>query len=109
MPLTSATQLIRLGNIQSRANRLWDDGYTYEQSRVHPQSYWVYKPNRDGCYIVNLRSEHCTCPSFEHDQTCKHFLAVRDAVEEENARADAAFEQWTLEQDARHDLLYAEF
>lgn len=86
-----------LANIASRAENLWDDGYSakLEAATAHFQHYTVKTPTGD-CYLVCLSDEpthdvfgdSCTCPAFSKYGECKHHLAVSWQVRDA-AQADA--------------------
>src|SRR5207247_59265 len=101
-----------LVNIIRRCERLWDDGYTFEQFNTAPWMYAVESP-AGALYFVNLKQETCTCDSFENRDYCKHLYAVQKEVERQEAAERASFERWMEEQEAECSSYgcdpYAEF
>lgn len=99
-----------LANIADRAKTLFQSGYTFEQNTNYPESYIVESPE-GRLHFVNLHRGTCTCESFEHYDTCKHLLAVREEVKKEDAMW-AAFEEndfgrFAMESDAAEHMIAA--
>jgi len=57
-------------NISARAEKLWDEGYTYEESTgtvIGPQGQR---------YHIDREADTCSCEAIKHHGDCKHRIAV---------------------------------
>lgn len=57
-------------NISARAEKLWDDGYTYDE-----KTGTVTSPKGQR-YHVNREADTCSCEAIKHHGDCKHRIAV---------------------------------
>ena len=68
-------------NISARAERLWDEGYTYEESTGT-----VTSPQGQR-YHVDHEDDTCTCEAIRHHGDCKHRIAVARLYKSRNKAA----------------------
>ena len=80
-----------LANIASRAVTLFtEQGYTMEEDDTFDGFFTVTKPNGDTYLVIHDGfKKSCSCEAYKQYETCKHFLAVADELEQRRAMCEA--------------------
>jgi len=68
-------------NISARAEKLWEEGYTYEE-----QTGTVISPKGQR-YHVDCEADSCSCEAIKHHGDCKHRIAVAKLNKSKKKRA----------------------
>lgn len=86
-----------LANIAARALRLREEGYTITEDDLFDGFFTVQKPDGTKYRVIyDEVKQSCTCGCFHERGTCKHLLAVKAKVEEDEwADAQAELHEFT--------------
>jgi len=77
----NAREALTQANISARAERLWEDGYTYDTERG------IVTSPKGETYQVDILADTCSCAASKHHGDCKHRIAVAKLYNKAESKA----------------------